>query len=170
MGRINFKSPRGSANRLELMDNLLKFIKSQKLMVIASHGEKYIWVANVYYGIDDNFKFYFVSPEDTKHSQQILKNPKIAFSVVWFDPANHKNRKAVQGLGSCRLAQNEEEMAKGVQLHNYNFPEFAQRITVEWIHANEFESRIWVVEPSYMKYWDDELYGEKETEEFSFES
>lgn len=150
------------------MGKLLDFLKSQKLMAVASHNGEDIWIANAYYGVDPNFTIYFVSPETTKHSQQIEKNPHVAFSISWFNPNNHGDRKAVQGLGMCRLAKNEEEIIKGVQLHNENFPKFATKITVNWIHANEYRSKIWVIEPTYMKFWNDELYGEDEAKEFSF--
>ena len=147
----------------------LHFIKSQRLMVIASHDEKDLWVANVYFGIDEKGAIYFISPEDTKHSKMILKNPKIAFSIAWFDSTNHKNRKAVQGLGICCPAENEEEIAIGVKLHNQNFPEFKERITINWIRTNEWGSKVWVLKPTYMKYWDDEIYGDDESEEFTLE-
>ncbi|HEY4486504.1 MAG TPA: pyridoxamine 5'-phosphate oxidase family protein [Candidatus Paceibacterota bacterium] len=150
------------------MEKLLEFIKNQKLLVLASHGEKDVWVANVYFGADEKGVMYFVSPENTKHSQMILKNPNVAFSIAWFDPSNHRNRKAVQGLGVCRLAENEEEIKMGVKLHNQNFPEFKERIMVEWIHNNEWGSKVWVLKPSYMKYWDDEIFGDDGSGEFSF--
>lgn len=149
------------------MEKPLKFIKDQKLIVIASRDEKDVWVANVYFGVDEKATIYFISPEDNKHSKMILKNPNVAFSIAWFDPNNHMNRKAVQGLGVCRPAENEDEIETGVQLHNQNFPEFKKRITVEWIHNNEWGSKVWVLKPSYMKYWDDEIYGDDETEEFT---
>lgn len=152
------------------INKLLKFIKSQKLMVIASSNGEDVWVANVYYGIDDKVMIYFISPEDNRHSKMILKNPKIAFSIAWFDANNHKNRKAIQGVGICRPAENEEEIKIGVRLHNQNFPEFKERITVDWIHNNEWGSKVWVLKPTYIKYWDDELYGDDETEEFNFKN
>ncbi len=148
------------------MQQVLNWLKTQKVMVIASQDNGEVWVANVYFGVDDDFKIYFISSESAKHSQQILKNPKIAFSIPWYDPTNHKNRKAVQGQGVCRVAANDEEIAKGVQLHNQNFPEFANRITVEWVNTNEYESHVWVIEPSYIKHWNDEAYGDDESEEF----
>lgn len=135
-------------------------------MVLASHDAKDIWVANVYIGTDATGAIYFISPTTNRHSQMILKNPQVAFSVAWFDVANHKNRKAVQGLGMCRLAETEDEIATGVRLHNQNFPEFKERITVEWIYTNEWDSKVWVLEPTYLKYWDDELYGDDESQEF----
>ena len=137
-------------------------------MVIASRDEKDVWVANVYFGVDEKSTIYFISPEDNKHSKMILKNPNVAFSIAWFDPNNHKNRKAVQGLGVCRSAESEEEIITGVKLHNQSFPEFKEKITVEWIRTNEWESRVWVIEPTYMKFWNDELYGDEEAKEFSF--
>jgi uncharacterized protein YhbP (UPF0306 family) len=146
---------------------VLKFIQSQKLMVIASHNAQEAWVANIYIGVDDKGTIYFVSPEDTKHSQMILGNPKVAFSIAWFDPTNHANRKAIQGLGICHLAKDEKEIATGVQLHNKNFPEFKNRITIDWIHNNEYNSRIWTLTPTFIKYWDDEIYGDKQSKEFT---
>ncbi len=150
------------------MQKVQEFIQSQKLMVIAVANGKDVWIANVYFGVDENGALYFVSPEDTKHSKMILNNPNIAFSIAWFDSHNHRNRKAVQGKGICRPTENEEEIATGVKLHNENFPEFKERITVEWIHYNEWNSKIWVLKPMYIKYWDDELYGSEEFEEFTF--
>ena len=146
----------------------MEFIRSQRVIIIASHDGNEVWVANVYFGIDENGLIYFISPEETKHSSMILKNPKVAFSIVWFDSTNHKNRKAVQGLGVCRLAESESEIATGVKLHNQNFPEFKERITVDWIHTNEWGSKVWVLKPEYIKYWDDEIYGGEESEEFTF--
>jgi len=137
-------------------------------LVIASQDKGDLWIANVYFGIDDDFKIYFISSDQAKHSKQILNNPKIAFSIPWYDEANHKNRKAVQGLGMCRIADTEQEIQKGVALHNQNYPEFANRITVDWLKTNEYESHVWVIEPSYMKHWNDDVYGDDEYEEFNF--
>lgn len=148
------------------MQAALDFLNNQKLMAIACTDENGPWVANVYYGIDDRGAIYFISRQKNRHSEAIVKDPCVAFTVAWFDPADHKNRKAVQGLGVCRIADNEDEIRAGIVLHNQNFPEFKERITVEWIHANEYGSCVWVLEPTYMKCWDDALYGEDESREF----
>lgn len=149
------------------MDKLLSFLKSQKLLIIATAGNE-PWVTNVFYGIDSDFKLYFISSQETKHSQQILEKPTIAFSVAWYHPNNHKDRKAIQGKGMCRIAKNDEEIEKGILLHNTNFPEFADRITVEWAKNASNVYKVWVIEPTYIKFWNDELYGDDETEEFTF--
>ncbi|OGH66313.1 MAG: hypothetical protein A3B90_01280 [Candidatus Magasanikbacteria bacterium RIFCSPHIGHO2_02_FULL_41_13] len=150
------------------MKKLLKFLKTQKLLTIASRGAKDIWIANVYFAADENGTLYFISPKDTKHSTMIRKNSKIAFSIAWFDPKNHKNRKAVQGLGTCRTAKTPLEIATGIKLLYKNFPDLRRILTVKWIMTNAWGTKVWVVKPSYIKYWDDEVYGDDESEEFTF--
>lgn len=150
------------------MEKPLKFIKNQKLMTIASRDEKDIWVANVYFAVDGKAIIYFISPEDAKHSKMILKNHNVAFSIAWFDSNNHKNRKGVQGLGVCYTAKNPLEIASGVKLLNKNFPDLRDVLTVKWITENIWNSKVWVLRPTYMKYWDDEVYGDDENEEFTF--
>lgn len=36
---------------------LLKYLKSQNFMTVATY-DKHLWVASVYYAIDDNFNLY----------------------------------------------------------------------------------------------------------------
>lgn len=149
------------------MQSVFNFLKNQQLMAIACTDEGGPWIANVYYGIDARGIIYFISPQKNRHSEAILRDPYIAFTVCWFDPSNHKNRKAVQGLGVCRLAKNPTEIAVGVKLLYDKFPDLREILTVKWIMTNIWGSRVWVIEPSYMKYWDDELYGEDESREFN---
>ncbi len=150
------------------MNRALEFLKSQKLMAIASADDRGPWIANVYYGAADDGRLYFVSPEKNRHSATILKNPRVAVSVAWFDPKNNKNRKAIQGLGACYPTNNPPEIATGAKLLYDKFPDLRDIFTVEWIMKNVWGSKIWIIKPTYLKYWDDELYGENESEEVLF--
>ena len=150
-------------------DKLLTFLESHKLLALASYDQE-IWITNIFYGIDKDFKIYFISNEETKHSKQIMKNKEVAFSVAWFNEKDHKDRKGVQGQGTCRIATTDEEITKGVQIHNDRYPEFAERIVVKWVKSKLNKSHVYVIEPSYIKYWDDKLYGKEEWEKFKFRS
>lgn len=134
-------------------------------MAIAS-CEGGIWITNIYYGIDSSSHIYFISPTDTKHSQQIMRSPDIAFSVAWYDKENPGNRKAVQGLGVCRVAEKEEDVRQGVSLHNENFPQFKQTLTPEYLLSSKNDTKVWILKPRYIKFWNDELYGKEEWREF----
>lgn len=149
------------------MDELKAFLKDQKILQIAPHaGDP--WIANVFMGCETPEKIYFIGSKDTLYGQKLLEDPRLAFATAWHREGNHLDRKGIQGVGEAVFTDDEEEIATGVRLHNENYPEFARRITVEWVHTNESSSGVWVITPSFIKFWNDELYGEEESREFTF--
>lgn len=148
------------------MNSWNAFLRSQQVLSIATADASGPWIANVYFVCDENGAVYFISPDSAKHSTMILLDPNVAFSAVWFDPTNHSNRKSIQGLGECMVVSDVNEIAAAVGMHNKEFPEFSSRITPEWIKTNEYGSKVWKIKPHFIKYWDDELYGEEESKEF----
>lgn len=150
------------------MDELTQFLKSQRLMTLATCTQNGPWVANVFYGVGKDLRLYFISSEVALHSISILKDAQVAFNIAWYEHHNHKNRKAIQGQGVCQIATDAHDISVGVQLHNSLYPEFSTRITVEWINNIDNKSHVWFIDPQYIKYWDDELYGATETKEFEF--
>lgn len=148
--------------------DLFSFLSSQRLCVLATHNEKNIWTSNVFYGIDEEYVIYFISSEETIHSKHILENPLVAFSIAWYNQHNHVDRKAVQWIGMCKKAEDLVSITTWVTLHNTHYPEFAERITPEWIQSNGNTSHVRTVIPTFMKFWNDELYGINGTKEFMF--
>ena len=149
------------------MKELLKFLKSQRLITIASYNND-LWISNAYACTDDNFNIYFISPTKAKHSKYIEANSNIVFSFSWFDPKNLSNRKGVQGKGECKMVKNPIELAKGIKHMYDSFPEMRDILTLKWITENVWGTKLWVIKPTYIKHWDDEVYGEEENKEFNF--
>lgn len=147
---------------------LLDFLKSQKLITIASNKGDEFWVNNAYYCVDDELNLFFVSPKDTKHSQYIAENPSVAFNIAWYDEDNLGNRKAIQGLGKCKELTDVRQMTKYLRIHHKKYPIWKNRITYLNMKNKIIESRPYLIEPSYIKYWDDELFGSDGTKEFRF--
>lgn len=136
-------------------------------MVASYDGE--LWISNVFFGVDDDLRIYFVSGTNEKHSQQILRNPEIAFSTVWYNEEDHTDRKGIQGTGICVVAETKRDIETGTTLHNRNFPQFAEKIGPRYIQSEDNDAAVWMITPRYIKYWDDELFGDEATEEFRFE-
>ena len=147
-------------------EQLYRFLKEQKLLTLATTDERgNPWTANLFYDVDESFTFYFVSSVEADHSKHLVQNSMVAFNVVWFDPSDHMNRKGVQGSGICRVAEN-EEIERGIKGHNERFPEFADRITVDWVTSNDNPAKVWVIESKRMKFWNDELFGVNGTQDW----
>lgn len=147
---------------------LLEFLSLQRLCILATHLDDDIWASNVFYGIDEKYTLYFISNEKTEHSRHILQNPTIAFSIARYNLGNHMNRKAVQWIWVCKKATEPEQITTGVMLHNTHYPEFSDRIDVNWILSKENTSHVRTIQPTRIKFWNDELYGLNGTEEFLF--
>lgn len=149
---------------------LQKFLASQKLMVLASATKTgKPWVANVYYSFDDTPSFYFLSAKDTRHSLQIEQNPHVAFSVVWHDQDNLGNRKGIQGEGMCEVLTGVKNVWQGLKVMYSRFPDWKKSgVDLEMLKKSLTKSRVYKITPSYIKHWDDELYGEDKTKEFTF--
>lgn len=163
-----FSADSADSNDHTYMNKLLQFLKNNKVATIATADERGPWVANVYYAVGSDNVLYFVSPKDARHSEMILKNDNIAFSISWFDEQNHGNRKGVQGLGRCDIVKNPAEIITAIKALNEVFPDLKDMITVDWIKTNAWQVRVWAIQLTYIKYYDDEIYGEEESEEFNF--
>ncbi len=150
-----------------VMNELTTFLQKQKILQIAPSGDP--WIANVFMGSESPEKIYFIGSPHTRYGQQLQENKALAFATAWHEEENHLNRKGIQGVGEAVLTQNETEIETGVRLHNQNYPEFKERITVEWVKENERGSGVWVITPHYIKFWNDGLYGQDGSKEFQFD-
>ena len=138
------------------MEQLESFIKSQRVLTLATKDWSKPWISNVYYWYQDGV-FYFISLVDAQHSQQILQNNSIAFSTVRYNKSDHTDRKSLQWTGICKQATDEKSIALWVWLHNHYFPQFAERITVGRV-LEDVNRAVWMILPNTIKFWNDELY------------
>ena len=150
------------------MEQALKFLRSQKILVIASRDEREVLATNVYMASNEDGQIYFVSPEGAKHSTMMLKNPEVAFATAWFNEKDHTDRKGIQGSGRCEIVTDLKKITEGIMLLNERFPDLKRSITVQYILENIWKSRMWVIGPKSIKYWDDELYRDDQSREFTF--
>lgn len=66
----------------------------------------------------------------------------------------------------CKAATDDAEIKEGVKLHNQVFSEFKADITFKW--AKMIGYKVWYIDSTYIKYWDDEIFGNKEVKEYKF--
>ena len=144
-------------------------MKNQKVLTIATH-DKDPWICNVYFSVDNHFNFFFISPPNTKHSFDIAKNPKVAFTTAWYDPKNLGDRKAIQGIGECTLITTSATVIKFLKNHYKYYPLWKEVITHKKMRDNVIQSRPYVIKPTYIKFWNDEIYGEEGVREWSINS
>lgn len=145
------------------MSNLIpqeikNFITSNGIMTLASHLED-TWVATVYYGTDSELNLYIVTDPEAKHGKQIKQNPNVAFSIFDSHIKITDNKNGIQGQGVCVIVKNPAEIIKGLSLWHRANPGKEGKITVEMI-KKAFDTKLYKIEPTCLKFFNKELYGE----------
>lgn len=148
------------------MKELEKYLNEQKSIVISTKDWDNIWSTNIFYWYE-NKRIYFISPMNEKHSQEILTNSFVSFANNWFNPLDFSDRKWIQWIWNCYLAESDIDIEKWVELHNLHFPQFKERITFDYIKSEDNLASVWYIDIDYIKYWDDELYWNWWTKDFN---
>lgn len=80
-----------------------KIISGNIYMTIATTDKKgNVWAAPLFYAIDHEFNFYFISQLNTLHIQHIMENSTVAFAI--FDSQQKEGTgNGVQGSGKVHL-------------------------------------------------------------------
>lgn len=145
----------------ELKQQILKFISKRYLLSIATVDEENNpWVCNVYFSQDEDLNIYFISPNDTNHSKHIKNNSKVAFTVNWYDENSLDNRKAIQAIGICKQI-GIKDLKHAIKCMIMKYPDWKDFLTFEKVTKDLIKSKVYKITPSYIKYWDDELFGEE---------
>lgn len=138
------------------------------MMIIATIGKEPT-ACTVYYGMDDNFNFYIVTPPNTEHGINISKNHKIACVVTNTNQAMFKTKYKIgtQIRGKANQIIDASDIKKALEVWSRN----DNNIVNEYMHnieKNIWQSRPFIIVPSEIKWFNEELYGEEGTEIFKF--
>ena len=90
-------------------NRILNYLKKHKLMAIATYGDA-PWTATVYYIVDDNLNFYFLSSSSSQHGQDIARNKRVAANVFDSHQRVTDKKAGVQLWGICTIVQSEEKI------------------------------------------------------------
>jgi uncharacterized protein YhbP (UPF0306 family) len=66
---------------MNLKEQISNYLKTQRLMSVATYGET-PWIANVYYVHDDELNLYFLSKSTREHCVAIEKNNEVAVAIA----------------------------------------------------------------------------------------
>ena len=91
----------------------IKILKSSKYLSLATNDGNTPWVAPLFYCLDEDFNFYFISQMDSLHTNHIMKQPNVSFAV--FDSHQREGEgNGVQGSGTVEMLS-DTELIKGLK-------------------------------------------------------
>ena len=106
------------------------------------------WVAPLFYCVTEKYNFYFISQLDSLHTKQMLKNPKVAFSI--FDShAEEGQGKGVQAMGDVHMIT-EDELETEINNYHTTFIEIKPEFLKGDAPYRLFKlspSEVWITDP-----------------------
>lgn len=146
---------------------LWNYLQTQHLMALATKG-KDMWIASVYYAVDKDFNFYFVSGPKSQHCQDIEKNPEVACAIAdSSQPNGSKEKIGVQMRGKIKMVTNLVELTKAITLWNKANPGAEKWISLKNIREKAVSSRIYKIVPQRIKFFN-QVNGEDNEQVFDF--
>lgn len=144
--------------------DVLEFLASKKLMVLATNGE-HPWIANVFYSFDNDLNLYFISNPATIHGRHLEKNNKVAASIVdsHQKPSDSKKGLQIYGIVEKVSAANKIQYAlrHWKDFLNLNRPD----ISLENMKKGLYKGRIYKLTPKKIKLFDQEKFKVPDGEE-----
>lgn len=135
---------------------------SQGIMTLAVSENNIPWVCTLYFGIDKDMNMYIVTDPKNIHGKIIVKNKNIAFNIFDSHQKITKLKKGIQGKGTIKLVEGILENTKGIYLWHKNNPGIEEKITIKDILRKVTNTKVYKITPTYLKYFNKDLYGEEE--------
>ncbi|OGM13186.1 hypothetical protein A3D84_05365 [Candidatus Woesebacteria bacterium RIFCSPHIGHO2_02_FULL_42_20] len=137
-----------------------KYLKSQRLMTLATCADK-PWVATVYFAVDNDLNFYFVSSPKSKHCKDIEKNSKVAVNVADSHTPNSAKKVGIQAQGVASQVKGWERTKVLLKMWHRAAPGMEGVVNVKSMKEKIISSRVYKIQPTFIKYFNQKLYGEE---------
>ncbi len=121
------------------------------------------WIATVYFTQDENLCLYFLSHPTSRHCKDIAENEKVACAIANSNQVPNDKKTGIQLRGNAEKLSGERDTGNVIELWNSKFVGF--ELNYEQM-MNEWESRFYKIAPSYIKWFNEELYGEEGVKEW----
>lgn len=151
----------------QVRENLLEYLKTQKLMSVATYGKE-PWIATVYYVVDDDLNLYFLSSINSQHAQDILKNEKVACNIFDSHQKVTDKKVGVQVSGICRVLEDQAKIEWVLQQWHRANPG-SKCADLRKIKEGKTDTRVFCVTPRHIKFFNEELYPESKVVEVRME-
>ena len=144
---------------------LKDFLHSHRLMSIATSGE-HIWIATVYYVVDDDLNLYFISPPDAEHSEHLRQNDEVACAIADSSQKTSDQKVGLQLYGSAAEEIGLDRVKWMLSMYNKLHMGTKDKLNFRNFKSKVMTSKVYKVTPKKIKFFNQELYGEEEERTF----
>lgn len=138
---------------------VLDFLKTNKMMQVATFGKDHPWIANVYYVFDNDLNLYFLSGEKTLHCRQIAENEKVACAISDSHQGLHDKQIGLQMWGTAKKISDLEKLRFALGKWKEVLNEKDDELSAENILNNVIKNRVYKISPKKIKIFSKQLFN-----------
>ena len=143
----------------DIVKYITDFLHTQYQMVIATYGE-HPWIATVYYSLDVNLSFYFLSDPETLHCKQIAINPNVALSIGDAPQDPSAKKKGIRIFGVAEIISGMYRIRHALDFWRKALGVTSDAYTYEGMMKKLIKGRMYKVRPRKIKFFNEELWEE----------
>jgi len=159
--RLGKDGPQVSApGEVEVRERLLRFFREHQVLTLAvTEADGRACAAALFYGVDDDLRFYVVTDPGTRHGQAMLANPVVA-GTVQRDRQQWREIQGVQFRGLCQqLGGTARAWAWEIYAARFRFLQQPNAILTRELAG----TAMWGIEPTWIRLIDNQAgFGHKE--------
>ncbi len=140
------------------------YLKKAKLMQLATSLGDQPWVCSVWFASDEDLNIYWISSTTRRHSQEVIKNKKVAVAVVL--PQTPKDPpKGLQLQGAAEELTKKEDIDKAISVYKDRI--FSIEDINELMENKEKPHKFYRIKPAQIVLFDAVNFGDGWRQEFN---
>jgi len=148
----------------ELHNLIFEYLKTQKLMSVATYGAT-PWIANLYYVHDKDLNLYFLSKAWREHSKAITENPEVSVAITDSHQPIYKPQKGIQLYGTAEKVSIIKQLEWMFKMWNKLITsEGGEKLTDPKKFLDAGTSAIFKITPKRIKFFNTELWPKDQTQ------
>lgn len=145
----------------ELRTAIKEYLSSHIQFALATSGD-HPWIATMYYGIDDDLNIYFLTNPATIHAKDLKQNPLVS-AVIADSPQHPESKKiGIQLYGTAAEIEGEAALKAAFAIWCKVLHVTDPKYSYEGIKSGELKYRLYKLTPKKIKYYNEELWDDKE--------
>lgn len=147
---------------MTIQDVIMCHLDDARLMQVATVSGDQPWCATVYFAHDNAHNLYWISAPDSRHSQEIKTQSKVAGAIA--PPQGHTDRPhGVQFEGVAREITDPTEIRTLIEAYAERYANFA---LADRIISGSSTNRLYQVRPTHFQLYDEQLFPEQPRQEW----
>ena len=131
-------------------------------MTLAVSENDQPWIRTLYYGIDDEMSMYIVTDPNNVHGKIMTRNLKVAFNIFDSHTKITESKLGIQGKGTIAIVEGLVGNTKAIMLWHKANPGIEAKITIQDLLKKVTDTKIFKITPTYLKFFNKQLYGKDE--------